>query len=419
MEIKNRYKLLLYLAYLVPFLSCANLPRTVDINNAMRPSRFSAKELHLQESLEINSLVEAIEAQVSFFNKNSTVAPVMRFGPSVVERTVYMDTLKKFAEELKSSPYPSKNIAEIIDKYFVLYEVAGQKDWADVLASGYYDPIIKGSEKPTSVYSQPLYKTPKDLVIIDADLYANTFDKFKELQKIAVEQKSNKRIIRGRMAEDKTIVPYYSRREIDIEGKLKGKGLELCWVDPVEALFLRIQGSGTVVFSDGKKISVGYDSQNGHPYSSMGKLFISKNIMPKEKLSMQSIKAYLRSIPAKEAAELMVQDASYVFFRKIDGKSLSYLGTELVPQRTIATDQTIFPKGAMAFLDIEEPVLKETGDMIPSDYTKKPRLVLDQDTGGAIRGPARLDLYFGAGEEAGQKAGVMRRNGRLYYLVPR
>jgi membrane-bound lytic murein transglycosylase A len=185
----------------------------------------------------------------------------------------------------------------------------------------------------------------------------------------------------------------------------------------VDAFFIQIQGTGVVEFENGEKTRFGYASQNGFPYIAIGK-HLTEHI-PMEEMSMQRIKLHLQTLPKEAQQEILNINPSYVFFKKLDGDAVTYAGMEVSDGRTIATDLQLFPKGAMAFLDIDEPVFNTATDIHPASWAKKPRIVFDEDTGGAIRGGGRVDLYFGQGDLAAQKAGVMKQKGRLYYLVPK
>jgi membrane-bound lytic murein transglycosylase A len=214
------------------------------------------------------------------------------------------------------------------------------------------------------------------------------------------------------------VVPFPSRAQIDGEAVLAKQGLELCYVDPIEAFFFHIQGSGRVQLPGGRSLHLTYAGQNGHPYYPIGKdLF---EIIPKEEMSLQRIEAHLRSLPPNQRQELMNKNPSYVFFAAApEGRGLTYQGTPVVAGRTIATDRGLFPKGALAVLQTQIPVFADAQATVPSQWTSHTRLVLDQDTGGAIRGAGRVDYFWGSGRQAAQAAGVMKSPGKLWYLVPR
>ena len=268
---------------------------------------------------------------------------------------------------------------------------------------------------------QPLYTAPADMISIDIDAYAEDYPKCKTFKEQVLEQRSSKALARGRIVTDKNgsirIVPYYKRADIDEKNVIDSKKYALAYVDPVKAFFLQIQGSGILEFDDGKQITVGYASQNGHPYVAIGSKLLDR--IPKEKMSMQNIEAYLYGLSKKDMQSILNLNPSYVFFQEMKNRPQSYLGTEVVDGRTVATDQSLFPKGTLAFLKFEKPLFESSTNHEPVGWQSTSRFVFDQDTGGAIRGPGRLDLYAGSGDEAEQFAGVLKNPAQLYYLVPK
>jgi membrane-bound lytic murein transglycosylase A len=218
----------------------------------------------------------------------------------------------------------------------------------------------------------------------------------------------------GRIEGD-SLVPYYSRREIDDLGSLRGRGYEIAWVkDPIDLFFLHIQGSGVLRLPDGSQIKVGYAGANGRAYRSIGRLLIDDGKIPREEMSMQRLRRYLTDHP-DERSEIMAYNESYVFFRFLRDGPVGSLEVPITPGRSIATDSRLFPKGALAFIYTQRPVLDPTGQLI--GWTPFLRFVLNQDTGGAIRGPQRVDLYFGTGDPAAASAGYMNSPGKLYFVL--
>ena len=191
----------------------------------------------------------------------------------------------------------------------------------------------------------------------------------------------------------------------------------MAWADPSDAFFVQVQGSGTVVLEDGKRLRVGYADQNGHKYESIGKFMV--DVLPKGKISLQTIEAYLRGLSADQIRAYLFRNPSYVFFHEIDGEAVTSLGVPVIPGRTIATDGRYFPKGALAILDIDKPRFDSPTDEKPAGTEHVSRWVLDTDTGGAIRGGGRVDLFWGNGPEAKRYAGQIKSPGRLVYLVPK
>jgi peptidoglycan lytic transglycosylase A len=289
-------------------------------------------------------------------------------------------------------------IKEFVEQ-FELIPSSNEAELANVLFTGYYDPVVNASLVPTAEYAYPIYGQPSDLVVAEQVTLTPTS---------AVEK------VLGRV-ESETFVPYYSRREIDDLGSLRGRGYEIAWVkDPIDLFFLHIQGSGVLQLQDGRKLKVGYASANGRAYRSIGRLLIDDGKIPKEEMSMQRLRRYLTDHP-EERSEIMAYNESYVFFRFVKDGPLGSLEVPITPGRSIATDARIFPRGALAFIATKKPVLDKTGQLI--GWGPFSRFVLNQDTGGAIRGPQRVDLYFGTGAEAGGFAGFMNSPGKLYFVL--
>ncbi len=374
--------------------SCART-KLVRIEDAMRPAHGNIRPV---DSLSADSFLVTLKKHIEVVKKSRLVNDPMIFGKRKIAKADYIAALEKIL-------LSGENYVRTINEQFDVFEVYGRNNWGDVLSTGYYEPVLNGSKTKTERFSAPLYKVPDDLVTVDLKLFETMFKRYDFPAQLSGKLKGQ------------TLVPYFDRKEIDIDKKLEGKKLELAWVDPAEAFFLHIQGSGVVRFDNGEELHVGYDAQNGHPYQAIGKLL--HHVIPKEEMSTQKIKAYLKTLSKEQQQELLNKNPSYVFFKKLEGDAITYAGMEVSDGRTIATDNVFFPKGAMAFLDIEEPRFENKTAEVPVDWVRVPRLVFDQDTGGAIKGGDRVDLYFGKGDEAFQKAGVMKRMGKLYYLVPK
>jgi membrane-bound lytic murein transglycosylase A len=294
-------------------------------------------------------------------------------------------------------------VRRFFEAHFSPYQVLAADGGDTGMVTGYYEPLLAGSRTRTARYTVPLYAPPDDLLTVDlAELYP-------ELK--------GKRV-RARV-EGRRVVPYWPRADI-ANGKAPVAGRELVYVeDPVEAFFLEIQGSGRIRLADGTVMRVGYADQNGQPYRSIGRVLIDRGELAPERASMQGIREWGRRNPDKLPA-LLAENPSYVFFREvpaplpgtleaqIDGP-IGTLGVPLLRERTIAVDTRSVPLGAPVFLATTYPLSK----------TPLARLVLAQDTGGAIRGAVRADFFWGFGDEAGRQAGRMRQDGRMWILWPR
>jgi membrane-bound lytic murein transglycosylase A len=298
-----------------------------------------------------------------------------------------------------ADPAPSAAAARsFFEAWFQPYQIHDDGD-PEGLFTGYYEPVLNGSRRPSPRYPVPLHVAPADLTRIDLGRFNP------ELEGYA---------IYGRIAGD-AFVPYYSRGEIE-RGALVGQQLELLWVDdPIAKFFLQIQGSGQVRLDDGAVVRVGYASQNGHPYRAIGRDLIEIGALTPEEVSLQSIRAWLQAHP-QDAAAMMARNPSYIFFREhpelaaADGP----LGTEGVPLtagRSLAVDRRFLPLGVPLWLDTRAPW--------PEGATPLRRLMVAQDTGGAIKGVVRGDVYWGSGARAEAIAGRMKSPGRYAILLPR
>lgn len=269
--------------------------------------------------------------------------------------------------------------------------------------TGYYEPVVEGSRTWTPEFQVPLYRRPSNLIASGRRQFGGAYF-------------PNKGGLIGRKFGRRKIVPYYDRAEIE-EGILTGRQLEICWLrDPIEALFIQIQGSARIRLQDGSVLRVNYDAHNGHPYSPVGRFLIENGAIPREEMSMDRIRQWMQANP-EEARQIRGKNRSFVFFREADlsadEEPKGAQGVSLTPGRTIAVDRALHVYGTPFFIEAELPI----DGMEPS--TKFRRLMVGQDTGSAIVGPARADLYFGAGHWAGKVAGRVRHPGHFAMLVPR
>jgi len=267
--------------------------------------------------------------------------------------------------------------------------------------TGYFEPIVEGSRFPSPEFHIPLYRRPRDLVAVGYQLNAAPFP--------------NKGVLIGRRNGNNEIVPYYDRGAIEA-GALDGQKLEICWLrDPFEALSIQIQGSARVLLEDGTPLRINYDSHNGHPYTAVGRALIERNIIPRDEMSMQRIRDWMAANP-DEAPKVRTANRSFVFFRitglSKDGEPEGAQGVPLTPGRSIAVDK-IHVYGTPFFIEASLPIESA------KPATPFRRLTIAQDTGSAIVGPARADLYWGAGDDAGRIAGRIRHPGRFVMLLPR
>jgi membrane-bound lytic murein transglycosylase A len=297
------------------------------------------------------------------------------------------------AEELTGEP--NDTLVAFFEQRFIPHRVHNADGTDTGTITGYYVPEMNGSRIRTERYNNPIYSVPDDLLTIDL---RSVYPELGEYR------------LRGRL-EGRRIVPYYSRAELN-QNIAELKGNELLWVeDPVELFFLQIQGSGSIRFDNGTNVMINYSDQNGHPYRSIGKLLIDRGEMTLDQMSMQNIRAWARNNPDQVAA-LLNENPSYIFFRELPEEMTTppgALGVPLTPEVSIAVDPRTIPLGAPVFLSTTWP------------YNPKPlnRLMVAQDTGGAIKGGVRGDFFWGMGAEAGALAGRMNQDGKLWVLLPR
>lgn len=301
---------------------------------------------------------------------------------------------REACEAARALPAENAALRAFFETRFRPWRVVNSDESTEGLVTGYYEPLLRGSRERSKSFSHAIYGVPDDLLVVDlGELYP-------ELKNFR---------LRGRL-DGRRVVPYWPRAELTPQAPaLAGKAL--LWVaDPIELFFLQVQGSGRVELPDGRRVRVGYADQNGHPYQSIGRWLVEQGELKLEDASMQGIQAWARANP-KRLHELLNVNPSFVFFRELPdngGGPPGALGVPLTPGRSIAVDPRAVPLGAPVFLATTQPA---SGQPMQ-------RLVLAQDTGGAIKGAVRADFFWGFGAEAGAQAGRMRQKGEMWVLLP-
>lgn len=344
-----------------------------------------------------DSLEAAISQSLDYLKRLDPTTS-FRFGQDIFTASHLVDSLTTFGAIIAQS-WGADKMKRAVAASFWVYKSVGRQGKGDVLFTGYYEPALRASRTFSRDFPWPVYRRPDDLVAVDLALFDPAF--------------AGKRIMGRHVGQ--SLVPYFTRKEIDSLGRLRNKGYELFWVaDPIDIFFLQIQGSGKAVFRDGAIRQVSYDCSNGRAYRSIGKLLIENGKISQEDMSLQQIRLYLRSHPDEIETTLNHND-SYVFFRFVDEGPVGAIGVPLTPGRSIATDLRLFPRAAPAFIQTEKPLMDDDG--LLDSWVPCSRFVVNQDTGGAIRGPGRVDIFWGAGPYAELSAGHMKQNGTLYFLV--
>ncbi len=362
---------------------------------ALKQIRFFSPEF--RDDMDPDSLAQAVSRSLAYLDGLSPET-VFHFGPDGFTSKQVRESHKAFLDLLSRGLAPD-DLSREIRKSFRIYRAAGRAGDRRVLFTGYYEPVYEASLTPDEVFRYPLYRQPGDLVKIDLSLFS---EKFKGENIIA-------------RIEGNKVLPYYPRRRIEAEKVLAGKGLELAWLkDPLDVAFLQIQGSGRLKLPDGKELRVQYQASNGRPYRSIGRYMIEKGFLTREEMSMQAIRKYLAENP-KVLDEVLNYNPSYVFFQQVENGPWGSIGVLLTPGRSIALDSKIFPKGALGFIVCQKPSINEHGEIV--GWTKFSRFVVNQDTGGAIKGAGRADIFWGSGPYAELTAGHLRHEGELYILI--
>jgi len=301
--------------------------------------------------------------------------------------------LRQAAEE------PDTDLSAYVAEHFAFERSTGRAGGA--LFTAYYEPVLSGRRRREGTFVYPLYARPDDLI----EIRLGDFDK--DWAGVT---------IYGRVSAGK-LAPYHSRRAIDAEHALDGRGLEIAWLDdPVARYFLQVQGSGIVELEDGNRMRVGFAGSNGRPYTSIGRPLLDDGSLAPGQATATAIQQYLRAHPERRD-EIMLRNERYVFFREVADGPIGRLGVKLTDGRSAAIDASLYPLGGLAYVETEAPELDESGTMIGQRPLR--RLVLAQDTGAAITGPGRVDLFLGTGTRAGLEAGAMSARGELYWLTPR
>lgn len=352
---------------------------------------------HFADGLFLDNLVFGIDQSVAYLDRIPTDR-LFRFGRdtySAQHLRRSLTVLRNFAE---GAPGPSA-VNRFIARNFRVYRSIGGPESGRVLFTGYYEPHLNGSLSPDARYRFPVYARPRDLMVIDLAPFSDAL--------------KGKRIV-GRL-QDNTVVPYLDRQAIEADEAFARKATPIAWVDDrIDLFFLHIQGSGRIYLNTGGFIRVHYHGANGHPYRSIGRLLIDQGKIPAEEMSMQRLKAYLQDHP-EEVDAVLHHNPSYVFFKTEASGPIGAIGVDLTPGRSVAVDRRVFPMAAPAFLQTRIPVVDGHGRI--DRWVDLSAFALNQDTGGAIRGPGRVDIFWGNGPYAEIAAGHLQHPGQFYLLV--
>jgi len=322
----------------------------------------------------------------------SAAWPALRASCTTLVRQAPWKAVCEEAARLGGAPDGS-TVRRFFEGRFTPWQLVNPDGSADGLVTGYYEPLIRGSRTRSARSTWPIHGVPQDMLTIEL---ADVYPELKSLR------------LRGRLVGNK-VLPYWNRQQLS---ERQAPAPVLLWADdPIELFFLQVQGSGRVQLPDGSLVRIGYADQNGHPYQSIGRWLVAQGELTIDKASMEGIKRWAQDNPQR-LQELLNANPSYVFFREMPasgGGPVGALGVPLSEGRSIAVDPRYVPLGAPVFLATTQPL---------SEHPLE-RLVMAQDTGGAIKGAVRADFFWGFGADAGREAGKMRQQGRLWVLLPK
>jgi membrane-bound lytic murein transglycosylase A len=398
MEKIYRYLLIFFLLlHVVSFFGCYPTLR----KEAQRPkealSRIRFFYPKFQDDMDFSSLAQAIRRNLEYLHRLEP-QHIFYYGPHEYTCLQVRESQEALLELVSKNPDPGE-LNEKIRSDFLVYRAAGRVGNNKVLFTGYYEPLYEGRLIPDETFKYPIYQKPDDLIKIDLSLFRDEY--------------AGKSIIAR--IEGKEVLPYFSRKEIEADNALADRGLEIAWLkDPLDVAFLHIQGSGRLKLQDESTISVGYQASNGRPYRSIGRYLLDRGLLSSEEISMQSIRRYLYEHP-EILEEVLNHNPSYVFFDLMENGPFGNIDVPLTPGRSVALDSRIFPKGALCFISTEKPLIDSSNEI--TGWSKFSRFILNQDTGGAIRGSGRADIFWGNDQHAELAAGHMKHEGDLYILI--
>jgi len=398
--VNKRYNLIIVLAvfFSLLFAGCALFKKRPPRVRETALIRIASSEYpEFSDDVAYDGLEHCILQSILYLNKVPADRK-FRFGEDVFDAAHMIRSMEHFLQFIKTRP-SIQDLRKYISFNYLVYKSVGSGNPGQVFFTGYYEPSLEGSLEKSTEYRFPIYARPSDLTTINLSLF--------------LPELKGKKII-GRYT-DQTVVPYYDRNDIEYKGALEGKTREIAWLkDRIDLFFLQIQGSGKIYLNNDDILHVHYHATNGQPYRSIGKLLIDTGKIPREEMSMQKIRAYLHNYP-EEVETILNHNPSYVFFKIEEDGPIGYLEVKLTPGRSIALDRRLFPLAGLAFIKTEKPLINGSGKIYK--WTDFARFMLNQDTGGAINGPGRADLFWGSGTYAEIAAGHMQHHGTLYFLV--
>ncbi|MBP8980777.1 MAG: MltA domain-containing protein [Syntrophobacterales bacterium] len=369
----------------------AELPRE-ESWRPYAPDPAGRDESSFLDDLDYHSLEQAVTRSIAFYEQQGARGSYCYRDRCRTAAEMIAD-LREFLR-IAGSDRPAPEREKAVREKFLFLPAA-----EEVLVTGYYEPILNGALHKSERFRYPIYRPPPEAVVVRLDRFAPKY--------------GNDRLI-GQVRKGE-VLPLPTRREIDGEGALQGRGLEIAWVDDPVALFsLHVQGSGKIRLPDGRMIRVTYAQSNGRPFRGLTAMMADRGLLKEGERSYELMKKTLYERAPEERQELMNFNERYIFFRVVPEGPLGALGLPLVAGRSIAADLDLYPRGGLAMLKTRKPVFDREGNIV--SWQSFTRFVLNQDAGAAIKGPGRIDLFCGTGPEAERTAGAMKEKGELYFL---
>lgn len=383
----------------------ANFPSLVRVSSASSPS--------LTDDADLSDLRRSAEASASYFSGLSSDQRFSLAGDTYTARDM-AESMESFVQLLDQKLPPAVFAQRLKDDYN-LYQSAGSDGQGLVTFSSYYEPTISARLQPDKKYRYPIYGRPDDLIDVDLGLFNSAYQGAR---------------ISGRR-QGRALVPYYTREDIDSNGVLTQRGLEIAWAkDPLDIFFLQVEGSGWLDLGKGRMVRIRYEGDNGRKFKSVGLYLISSGRVPARGFGHKQLVRYMKKHP-EIRQEILNVDERYIFFRIDTSTTSAYafgnISEPLTPGRSIATDPKVFPRGMLAWISVEASPNRSagaSGQAVKSSKRRRSdvpmqRFVLNQDEGGAIQGPGRVDFFMGHGKKAEHFATHFWNPGQLYFLVKR
>lgn len=350
-----------------------------------------------RDDMDFEFLALAIRRNISYL-KRLDPQRIFYYGPHQFTCREVLQCQEAFLD-LISKSLTADQLNREIRMRFRIYRASGRAGNKKVLFTAYYEPVFDASLTPDDTFKYPLYRKPGDLLRLDL----SPFDKKLRGESIPVRIQNSK------------VLPYFTRYQIEMEKVLEGKGLEIAWLkNPIDVHLLHIEGCGRLRLPHGKTIFVSYQASNGRPYRSFGRYLLEKGFLAPAQMSIENIRRFLSKHP-EVLRNVLNHNDSYIFFQKVEQGPLGNINVPLTIGRSLALDSRLFPKGALAFISCHKPFVNSQGKV--TGWTEFSRFVLNQDTGSAIKGAGRADLFFGNGSYAEAAAWHLKHYGDVYILM--